>query len=673
MSSPVALVARSPYTFQAIGYADLPPVSVFHPGGTAPQPKDCGLAYGKLTPDEIATVLQLHQRPAASEFGASQIPPATQTVAYATSNDGSADMYDVDSDSVSVHLFINDAAEEHNGSSDAASSSDGEGYDSPSPSTVVHNVPIAPLSSLPDSPEHVLRLRTKVRTEKGQYVNALLTDGHISDLTGGDSIRNVPNAAGWVLSVYLQVGFVFSYSAFLRSPAAVTRHNAGAVLPTAASPSRGSTSTASAVTVQATSTPPKAVPTATDVYLEDLGSPPPSLHKRKTGRLFTVAGCHCPAPLAVIANAGVAVEGSTLSSSVVKTLIVQKPIDVPAGSSPSSVQVEDLTGIDNMPPSTKHARVVAVKALPPAKTPMGDSDFFATLDALISDRCHDHESEPENIEDAATESRQAISSFVKPPPASFKEPDDVTLRVMQPELQESQLVPLYEKMPSIDKFRAVVSLGQDPNMFEHPTCVTYDKIVSFFSRDALWSFISYMQFTGHGPYCNLTTLLPTAFVSNSRKALYASRTAVAMTVGVVMVCHLYQPAWEGGYEIQDPSGISDTYIKGGTAYHSITVMPFRQLWRCESTVLSSIFKLPYMQCSSMTSNGPEFTTCSNITHEDGLANKNKLPSPAQRKDPASVNCSLNKLSSASKDYWHCLGFEDDVPIFDGHADEPKLP
>ncbi|KAK0491751.1 hypothetical protein EDD18DRAFT_1358536 [Armillaria luteobubalina] len=238
---------------------------------------------------------------------------------------------------------------------------------------------------------------------------------------------------------------------------------------------------------------------------------------------------------------------------------------------------------------------------------------------------------------------------------------------MQPVLQESQLVPLYEKMPSIGEFRAIISLGQDPNMFEHPTCVTYDEIVLFFSRNALWSFISYMQFTRHGPYCNLTTLPPTAFVSDGRKALYASRTAVAMTVGMAMACHLYQPAWEGGYEIQDPSGISDTYIKGGTVYHSITVMPFRQLWHRKSTMLSSIFKLLYMQCSSMTSNGPEFTTCSNITREDGPANKNKLPSPAQRKDPASANHSPNKLSSAGKDYWHCLGFEDDIPIFDSHA------
>ncbi|KAK0492679.1 hypothetical protein EDD18DRAFT_1357512 [Armillaria luteobubalina] len=597
----------------SIGYADLPPVSMFHPGGAAPQPKDRRLAYGELTPDEIATILQLRQRPAASKFGSSQIPPATQTVAYAASDDGSADMYDADSDSVSVHPFIDDAAEEHNGSSDAASSSDGKGYDSPSPSTVVHDVPIAPLSSLPDSPEC-----TKVCTEKGRYVNALLADGHISDLAGGDSIRDVPNATG--------------------SPAAVTCCNAGAVLPTAASPSHGSTSTyvfASAIAVQATSTPPKA----------------------------KILAHHCPP----FASTRPAVEGSTLSSSVIKTLVVQKPINVPAGSSPSSVQVEDLTGIDNTPPSTKHARVVAVKALPPAKTPMGNGNFFAMLDALIGDYCRDHKSEPENVEDAATESQQAISSSVKPPPASFKEPDDVTLHVMQPELQESQLVPLYEKMPSIGEFRAVVSLGQDPNTFEHPTCVTYDEIVLFFSHDTLRSFISYMQFTGHGPYCNLTTLLPTAFISDGRKALYASCTAVAMMVGMVMACHLYQPAWEGGYEIQDPLGISDTYIKGGMVYHSITVMPFRQLWHHKSTMLSSIFKLPYMQCSSMMSNGPEFTTCSNVTHEDGLANKNKLPSPAQRKDPASANRSLNRLSSAGKDYWHCLGFEDDVPIFDGRA------
>ncbi|KAK0216369.1 hypothetical protein IW262DRAFT_1464908 [Armillaria fumosa] len=634
-----------------LGYADLPPVSVSRPGGVIRERNDHWLAYGELTPNEIAAVLQLHQRPAASDGVASQIPPATQTVAYAESDNSSDALYDADSDSVSAHPFIDDVAEELNRSTDAASSSDGEGYDSPSPSTAVSDVPAVPLSSLPNSPERVLRssAHAKVRTEKGRYVNTLLADGHISDLAGDDNLRDDPNVMG--------------------SPATVTQRNTGAIQATAATPSRWSATIASAVAVHASGTPPKAGPTSADVFLEDLGLPPPSVRRRKTGRLFTVGGHHHPTPLPIIADASVAVEGSSLLSSVVKTLVVQKPIDVATSSGLSSVPVEDLTGIDDTPPSTKTAQGMAVKGADDPLflccLPTDDGDFFAMLDALIGDRCRDHESEPDFVVSRSWSDDSAPSA--KPPPLPFNEPDDVTLCIMQPKLQESQLVPLYDKMPSIGEFRPVIALRHDPNTFEHPACISYDEIISFFSRDALRSFISYMQFTGHAPYCNLTTMPTTLFASDGRKALYASRTAVAMMVGMVMACHLYQPAWEGGYEIRDPSGISDPYIEGGTVYHSITVMPFRQLWCRETTMLSSIFKLPYMHCTSMTSNSPEFTTCSNVTHEDGPANKNKLPSPAQRKDTSSAHRSLNKLSSAGREYWHCLGFKDDVPIFDGRA------
>ncbi|KAK0506575.1 hypothetical protein EDD18DRAFT_1097841 [Armillaria luteobubalina] len=502
----------------------------------------------------------MKHRPAASDGGSSQIPPATQAVRCAISDNGSADMYDADSDSVSAHMFIDDIAEEHNGSTDAASSSNGEVYDSPSPSAAVPDAPVAPLLSLPNSPEC-----TKVHTKKGQYVSTLLADGHISDLVGDDNVCNDPNVA--------------------RSPATVTRRNA--IQASASTLSRQSTAITSAIVPQASGTPPKADTASTDMFLEDLGSPPPSVRKRKTSRLFTMAGRHHSATLAIIADAGMAIEGNSSLSSVVKTLVVHKPIDAMTYSGPSSVQVEDLTGIDDTPPSTKSAQVVPDKVI-------------AVMTMSLSPI--------------------AIASF------------ELWFR--------SDRIPIPLNI-----------LLACPMM----------RLFPFFSHDALWSFISYMQFTGHAPYCNLTTLPPTAFSSNGWKALYMSRTAVAMMVGVVMACHLFWPALEGGYEIQDPLGISDTYIEGGMVYHSISIMLFRQLWCHKTTMLSSIFKLPYMQCSSMTSNGPEFTMCSNVTCKDRPANKNKLPSPAQRKDTASAHRSptIHREMIATEDEF--------VPIFDGHA------
>ncbi|KAK0499321.1 hypothetical protein EDD18DRAFT_1349501 [Armillaria luteobubalina] len=73
----------------------------------------------------------------------------------------------------------------------------------------------------------------------------------------------------------------------------------------------------------------------------------------------------------------------------------------------------------------------------------------------------------------------------------------------------------------------------------------------------------------------------------------------------------------------------------------------------------------------MTSVGPKFSTHAFITQEDGLSNKNKVLPLAQHKDTASSSQSLTKLSSAGKDYWHCLGFADDVLIFDGHVSKKQ--
>ncbi|KAK0222349.1 hypothetical protein IW262DRAFT_1296909 [Armillaria fumosa] len=544
-----------------------------HPSGSAQGHNRPRLSYGKLTPDEIAAMLQLHRQ--AAPKSALPQPPYMQSGNYAMSDDDSAVGSDADDELIfaifvlcqslcillsttswmntmevvstlfSALLAVSPCAL-HLCSSDTTSSSDGEEGASPSSSPTVPVEPVVPVVSSQNGAGHVLRssARAKVRTEKGDYIKTLVDNGLLSQLGCDDNIRDDPSV----------------------DTPPVSRCKA------------------SGITAKVSDKP---TPPSAEVYLEDLGSLPPSV----------LSGHHAPTPLAVVADAGLAVKSPSLLSSIVKTLVMQKPIDNAVDAGPSSVSVIDLTGVDNILPSSDAVHPGDAEGLLSTTQNMGADNFFSGLDAFISDRCCDHESEPEDIADAAGDSRTVPLSLSKPPLPPLREPDDVTLHVMQPELQEGQLVPLYAQMPSIGS----VYFFDDPAMFEHPACITYDEIVPFFSHDALRSFLSYMHFTGHAPYCNLATMPHSAFASDGKKVLYASHTAVAMT------------------------------------------------------------------CTSMTSNGPEFTTCAFVSHEDGLSNKNKVPSLAQRKEPASAYRSPTKLSSARKDYWHCLGFSDDVLIFDGHA------
>ncbi|PBK65099.1 hypothetical protein ARMSODRAFT_1022524 [Armillaria solidipes] len=171
-----------------------------------------------------------------------------------------------------------------------------------------------------------------------------------------------------------------------------------------------------------------------------------------------------------------------------------------------------------------------------------------------------------------------------------------------------------------------------------------------------------------------------SFTSNGKKALYAGKTTIAMMVGVVTECFLCRVAREGGYDAEsfDPGSVC---VEGSKAYHSIHIMPFSQLWRRESTMLSLIFHLPVLKTASILSKGPEFTTCGNVTGT-GM-NKNKFLSPAQQKVPVPKTpvksgsawpnslAAKGPLASTPKEYYHCLGFEDDVPVFDGRASKGR--
>ncbi|PBK65100.1 hypothetical protein ARMSODRAFT_1022525 [Armillaria solidipes] len=113
--------------------------------------------------------------------------------------------------------------------------------------------------------------------------------------------------------------------------------------------------------------------------------------------------------------------------------------------------------------------------------------FLVGLDAFIGSECREAESEVDANDTPDTETAPLpIVSPSKPADQNLDEPDDETMRVMKPELQEEQLIAHYALLASIGYYRSIISPGSTPESFDHPPCITYDEILRFFSRDAIW-------------------------------------------------------------------------------------------------------------------------------------------------------------------------------------------
>ncbi|KAK0449815.1 uncharacterized protein EV420DRAFT_1483038 [Desarmillaria tabescens] len=299
---------------------------------------------------------------------------------------------------------------------------------------------------------------------------------------------------------------------------------------------------------------------------------------------------------------------------------------------------------------------------PSSKAPVKD-DFLASLNALIGSDCMDAESEEEEPDEPEPAPAAALTALVflsfciveliltccglsrKPPAQDMEEPAEEHLHVMHLELQEDQLRAIYVLMPSIGGYRAIIEPGVSPDSFEHPPCITLDEIIRFFPQDSIQSFIAYLKFLGYAPYCNLSTMPRSAFTSDGKKAMYCGHTAVVLIAGVVTESFLRNVARQGGYDAEsvEPRPIP---IEGGQ--------------------------------------GPEFTTRGNLSGTG--SNQNAYPSPVQQKVSSTSSGSTPgksrsawpsspsktpTLSSMPKEYYHCLGFEDDVPIFDGRASQGR--
>ncbi|KAK0477504.1 hypothetical protein EDD18DRAFT_1365408 [Armillaria luteobubalina] len=421
------------------------------------------------------------------------------------------------------------------------------------------------------------------------------------------------------------------------------------------------------------------------VYLEDLDGPPmPSRSsgarsrtqpKRNPSGSLAQLPVHTSLGSLPIGDGVIPVPVKTLGTSKSHTLSLAALLKPKASTASSATPPLTAQSVSDALPSA--TRVGAATSAAPATIPVTvvpgrrpDPAYLATLDAFLGDTFR--ESSPEDN----GEGIDSPSPDVQAPaaaPVDLAEPDDEALRVMLPAIQEEQLRDHYATLPGLGTVRTMVPIGQDETSFDQPPYITIDDVARLYNRDTIRSLVAARHFTGAAPYCNLATLPQSAFASDGRKPLYNNCTAVAVVTGVVI-----------------ESALSRTCQVGyGKNVHGLRILPFSQPWRRESTMLGLLFGETTVRSENISSAG--ICLASRALSSTLQHNNNRYPSPLLQKqkttpavkDGGSSSKSTNAKSawpkspskpatlvsntSQDRDFYHCLGFNDEIPVFDGRA------
>ncbi|KAK0442211.1 hypothetical protein EV421DRAFT_1736442 [Armillaria borealis] len=239
------------------------------------------------------------------------------------------------------------------------------------------------------------------------------------------------------------------------------------------------------------------------------------------------------------------------------------------------------------------------------------------LDAFVGSACRDSSPEQDYaIEASPPMDADAPASSETSGGHSPDEPDDPSLHVMLLEIQEEQLHAFYLTLTCLgisaglirSVFRAMVPIGQTVANFDQPPYITIEDVASLFSRHSLQSVVAWLYFVGYGCYCSLSTMPHPLFSFDGKKMMYNSSTCVAMIAGVVIDCSIFKVGQQGGWSVPSPA----------------------------------------IQKPSVPKSAP------------GTSTRAKTGWPKSPAKPPTL------ASRPQSQYYHCLGFEDEVPIFDGH-------
>ncbi|KAK0493393.1 hypothetical protein EDD18DRAFT_1108175 [Armillaria luteobubalina] len=344
-------------------------------------------------------------------------------------------------------------------------------------------------------------------------------------------------------------------------------------------------------------------PPPATVYLEDLDGPPMPSQAAACSRNSKKKAV--PVSLSQIP---VHTSFGSMSSSNGVVPVPVKTMGVPMLSG-ASVTAKSKASAKTMSPPVS----VDVPSLPPAA---GDTPCSAVAASVgLSDDDDDHMNMPSAGDPSA----------VSAPP--LPEPEDDALCVMLPEIQEEQLHAHYVALPGLGTVRVMVPIGQDLSSFDQPCYVTIEDVARLFNKNTIYSLIAAQQFTGSSPYCNLSTLGHVSITCDGRKALYRGHTAVTLVMGVV---------------VESALNISTARIFLAT--RALSMVQQNNNNRYPSPVLQK--KAP----------AAEGGQSGNLTPSRSAWPKSPLK-------PAT----LASRPVPEQEYYHCLGFNDEVPIFDGRA------
>ncbi|KAK0495512.1 hypothetical protein EDD18DRAFT_1332351 [Armillaria luteobubalina] len=685
-----------------------PAVTVTHPRGIAVPTVRRRYSYGELSSDEVTAVVESSVPIFTQASPVGPVPSQSRCEEmYVSSEDGSGDealsAYHSDVRPIDRNDFVDNMAEEVSGESGYSDRSDAEDTGA---------VKSAMVSSPLDSPSSYTPVASQASCDGGMRVSEYDCCVPLSVPTATDvwSVsRTRTKTAKGLLADGLAVDVALDDASRDDSSLAVISDSHSGVRKRRSGPSRGAALTG--VTVLPVSSAPRDVvpsaierdPPASQVYLEDLYSesaPPGATSgvgstrrttRSRTNKTRRAVPDTSSGALSVHTDVHSAVSGNGTPSAPSKSLVLERPLA-------DAFSLEPVACVPSAPTSAFHSSSSAIHPAPQTPTKSrAHSTFLESLDALIG-QCRDDSPEPvadDTPVAAASTGIAGASRAPQPPVQNLDEPVDDSLRVMLPELQEEQLRDLYAAMPRLGAYRAMIPPGEAVETFDHPPCMTFDAIISLFSRGALRSVLSWYKWGGTAPYCNLSTLPRPALGSDGRKATYNSQTAVAITVGVVTNCSLYNAAQQGGYK-------SEAHVSGGKTYHSIRVMPLSQLWRRECTMLGLLFFLTLIKSSAISPEGIEFSTRPLAVGTSAYSNHNKcwysfslechaltvrvpVPSPLLAKKPASTtgksspsvrwpkspSKSVGLGSSPQREFYHCLGFDDEVPIYDGRSSQGR--
>ncbi|KAK0218416.1 hypothetical protein EDD85DRAFT_961685 [Armillaria nabsnona] len=646
-------------------YQQLPAVLVFHPTTSNGHTLHKCVSYGDLTPSEIDAVIS------PTSHTPSEVTPQLRPVHWATNiiEDDSAvssseSGSETGSASVEGNPYVDDIAEE--GSDESASGSeeeDKDGHDNPSASLPLPSPNIA--STVRSSP------CARTKTKRGLYMDTLcvfvilltlckhavvLLTYFYACMTMSDLIHLL-----YVILVYFLTSFLIVIACQSRStscrPGRSRKEPFLLSSGASAGPGDGVHATSAAHTSAVSQPPSSTGMVQPTINLEDLDGPP--VPSGKCSKVKKAKSSRNGEILAVRVDLAGGMPSDGTSCLPVKTLVMSTSVVHP-NSAPASLAVQP-----------------------------GSSSTVSLLDSLNAFiGSTGRESSPEEDDDGVEQSPSVDVAAVTSSLVALlflwsetsgghspSEPDDPSLRVMLPEIQEEQLRAFYLTLTYLSMFRAMVPLGQTVSNFDQPPYVTIEDVATLFTPHPLQSVVTWLYFVGHGCYCSLSTMPHPLFLFNGKKMLYNSSTCVAMIAGLVINCSIFKDGQQGGWS-------SATSTQGGRLLHSIRLLPFSQPWRRETTMIATVCNVPMSKSQSecMLSDGVEFTT--RAFSSTPTNNRNKFPSPAVQKPsipksaPATSTCAKTSwpkspakpptlASHAQSQYYHCLRFEDEVPIFDG--------